>query len=63
MTVRKTFDLSLVETLHHKDGSPYVHITPALRSVLDEAGVMTTHISITTEGAYAAAFVVAEGWT
>lgn len=61
LTAAQTFDLRLVETLHYGDGSPYVNITPALLPVLDEAGVAALHISITTEGDYAAAFVVAEG--
>ena len=55
------FDLRTVETLNHPDGAPYVHITDALRPTLDETGVAHIHISITTEGGFAVAFVVAEG--
>lgn len=54
------FDLRIVESVHRPDGSPIVCITDALRPYLEEAGIGTLHLSITTEGDYAAAFVVAE---
>ncbi len=61
LTEEKAFDLRIVETLHHEDGSPYVNLTDALRPLLDEAGVAALHLSVTTEDDYATAFVVAEG--
>ncbi len=53
------FDLRIVETRNRDDGSPYVYITPPLQAVLDAANVTALLVSITTEGEYAAAFVVA----
>ena len=61
LTPEKTFDLRIIETLNHEDGSPYVNITPALREILDKAAVTDLMVSITTEGEYAAAFVIAVG--
>ena len=57
----KGFDLRIVESVHRPDGSPAVRITEALQPYLDEAGITTLHLSITTEGDYVAAMVVAEG--
>ncbi|MBR4473130.1 MAG: holo-ACP synthase [Oscillospiraceae bacterium] len=54
------FDLRIVESVHRPDGSPVVRITDALQPYLEESGIGTLHLSITTEGDYAAAFVVAE---
>lgn len=59
-TARGEFDLRIVETLNHPDGCPYIHITEKLREIMREAGADRLHISITTEGEYAAAFVIAE---
>lgn len=56
----KGFDLRIVESFHRPDGSPAVRITEALKPFLDEAGIRTLHLSITTEGDFAAAMVVAE---
>ena len=56
----KHFDLRVIETLNHDDGSPYVNVTDGLRDVLNRAGVNNLHISITTEGDLATAFVIAE---
>ena len=61
LTPSKSFDLRIVETLNREDGSPYVNCTEQLIPLLDAAGVTTLHISITDEGDYAAAFVVACG--
>ena len=61
LTPSKAFDLRIVETLNREDGSPYVHVTPKLAPILADAGVAALHISITDEGDYAAAFVVACG--
>ena len=54
------FDLRLVESLHREDGSPYINITDALLPHLREAGVIRLHLSVTTEGDMAQAFVIAE---
>lgn len=54
------FDLRLVESLHREDGSPYVNVTDALKPYLDEAGIHTLHLSVTTEADCALAFVIAE---
>ena len=56
----KGFDLRIVESVHRPDGSPIVCMTDALRPFLEEAGIGTLHLSVSTEGDYAAAFVVAE---
>ena len=56
----KGFDLRAVESLHHPDGSPYVSVTDALQRVLDEAGIDKLHLSVTTEGDFAQAIVIAE---
>lgn len=57
---QKLFDYRLVETRNREDGSPYIHVDDHLRSVMAQAGAARLHISITTEGDYATAFVVAE---
>ena len=56
----KTFDFRLVETLRNEDGSPYVVTDGTLAPVFADAGIAKIHISITTEGNFATAFVVAE---
>lgn len=56
----KSFDFRIVETLTDVDGRPYIHVTGALEPVLKAADVDRLHISITTEGGYATAFVIAE---
>lgn len=61
LTAAKTFDLRMVETLHHRDGSPYVHVNDRLAPILEEVGVTSLPISITTEGGFAVAIAVAEG--
>ena len=55
------FDLRIVESLHRSDGSPYVSITDSLRPYLAEAGVSALHLSVSTEGDFAQAMVIAEG--
>lgn len=57
----KTFDLRLVETLNADDESPYVVRDGAFEPILVQAGVIEIHISLTTEGDYATAFVVVCG--
>ena len=55
-----SFDFRIVESLHHEDGSPYVHINDALAPILQEAGIRILHLSVTTENGFAEAFVIAE---
>ena len=57
-TAKGNFDLRIVETLNHEDGSPYIHITDPLQALMDEAGVRRILVSITTEADLAQAFVV-----
>ena len=59
LTPARSFDFRIVETLRHEDGSPYIHVTDALRPLLEKAGISVLHISITTEGDFAVAFVIA----
>ena len=59
-TKDKIFDYRRVETLNAPDGSPYVVVDDFLRPLLEEAGFREISVSITTEGPYAVAFVVAE---
>ena len=59
LTPSRTFDFRIVETLYGENQCPYIHISEELLPVLREADVDTLHISLTTEGDYAAAFVVA----
>lgn len=54
------FDLRVIETLNHDDGSPYVNISNDLQDFLSRAGVSNLFISITTEKDLATAFVIAE---
>ena len=54
------FDLRIVESLHHEDGSPYVSLHGSLSEFLQEAGIQALHLSVTTEGDSALAFVTAE---
>ena len=53
------YDLRIVETLNREDGSPYINITEPLESILKDVQVDTLHVSISTEGDFAVAFVVA----
>lgn len=57
----KIFDLRIVETLSHDDGSPFISTNAELRPLLELAEVDTLHISITTQDDFATAFVIAEG--
>ena len=59
LLVEKTFDLRLVEALNDTNGAPFIHINERFRHILQEACVNVLHISITTEGDFATAFVVA----
>lgn len=60
LTARRDFDLRIVSSLNDSDGCPYVVMTDALRSVLEEAGVAQLHLSVTTEDGLATAFIIAE---
>lgn len=55
------FDLRWVETLRAASGAPYVNVNvPALREALDGAHVEELLVSISNEGDYAAAIVLAQ---
>ena len=56
----RTFDLRIVETLCEPDGYPVIQINDDLKPLLDEAGVAALHVSLTHDGDYAMAFVIAE---
>ena len=58
LTAARHFDLRTVESLHHEDGSPYIHITAAMEQLLQEAQAEKILLSITTEQDYATAFVL-----
>ena len=53
-------DLREIESLHRENGSPYVFINQALFQAIDSCRIVALHLSVTTEGDTAAAFVVAE---
>lgn len=55
----KSFDFRIVETLYREDGSPEISVTPRLRAILDKGKVSSLEVSISNEGDYAVAFVVA----
>jgi holo-[acyl-carrier protein] synthase len=46
---------------HDDLGKPMLELSPALQSVLDQRGILATHLSISDEKALAVAFVVLEG--
>ncbi len=54
-------DLRRIESLHHPDGSPYITLTEELKTILSDSGICTLHLSVSTEGDYAGAVVLAEG--
>ena len=58
-TKEKGFDFWIVETLNECDGYPIVQVNEKLQTLLDEAGIETLHVSMTTEGDFATAIVVA----
>jgi holo-[acyl-carrier protein] synthase len=60
LTKEKGFDFRIVETLNEIDGHPFVNISGELKTLMNEADITSLLISITTEGDYATAFVVAE---
>ena len=53
-------DMRSIEILNRDDGSPYVNIRGELKEALELARITDIHLSITTEGGFAAAFAVAE---
>lgn len=56
----KCFDMRKAETAHREDGSPYIKTNPYMLAVMKKTGVHRLHLSITTEGDFATAFVIAE---
>lgn len=60
-TEKKAFDFRIVETLSEADGYPLIHVNEELQEILKEAGVENLFVSITHDGEYAVATVVAEG--
>lgn len=60
-TGEKVWDFRCVETLHHKDGAPYIRPNEKLQGYMEEAGVKELLVSITNEKDYAQAFVLAQG--
>ncbi len=54
------FDFRIVETLIREDGSPYVSVGPELAAVLEQTGARELLVSITNEGDYAVAMVLAQ---
>lgn len=59
-TKEKRFDMRIVESLRDADGFPYIVISEKICSLMNEAGVASLSMSISTEGDFAIAFVVAE---
>ena len=59
-TKRKCFDFRIVETINGWDGCPEVRLGKQLGVLLRETEIDRLHISVTTEGDLAAAFVIAE---
>lgn len=49
-----------IETLSYDDGAPYVTKTPAVERALEKAGASELLVSITNEGNYAVAIVLAQ---
>ncbi len=60
MLKKKHFDLRIIETLHHEDGSPYINISGETAALLQEAGAEKILLSVTGEQDYATAFVIIE---
>lgn len=56
----KHFEMRIVETLHGRDGCPYINVNDDLRQVLARAGVSELLVSITNEGNNASAIVIAQ---
>lgn len=56
----RSFDCRRIETRNNEDGSPYIHVDGFLQTILDQAGITSLFVSITTTGGMAIAFVVAE---
>jgi len=59
-TKKKGFDFRIVEALNAPDGYPFVRINEKLQTLLDEASIDALHVSLTTEGDYVTAIVIAE---
>lgn len=59
-TKAKTFDFRMIETLNEPDGYPVITLTEPLKALMEEAGVQSLSVSISTETDYAIAIVLAE---
>lgn len=59
-TKAKTFDFRMVETLNEPDGYPVITLTEPLKALMEEAGVQSLSVSISTETDYAIAVVLAQ---
>lgn len=59
-TKAKTFDFRTVETLNEPDGYPMITLTEPLKTLMEEVGVQSLSVSISTETDYAIAVVLAE---
>jgi holo-[acyl-carrier protein] synthase len=57
---RDPFDFRTIETLRKADGSPSIKIHRGLRMILDKVGINALAASISHDGDYAIAFVIAE---
>ena len=57
----EAFDFTMVETLHHTDGAPYINPSSELTDLLKNVGVDELLLSCTTEGDFATAIVIAQG--
>lgn len=56
----RPFDLRIVESSHGPDGSLRVDVTPALRDVMERAGVTGIVLSASSEGRYVTVFALAQ---
>ncbi|MCQ5384374.1 holo-ACP synthase [Hungatella hathewayi] len=59
LLTEKAFDFRIVETFNRSDGSPYIYLSEEMKDIMEKAKVQQLLVSITTEGDYTVAFVVA----
>lgn len=57
---QKDFDLRVIETLDAQDGHPHIQTGDGFQRILDEAGIERLMVSLSHEGEYSIAMVVAE---
>ncbi|MCE5235800.1 MAG: holo-ACP synthase [Eubacteriales bacterium] len=55
-----TFDFRLIETLNATDGQPSIHVCGELQTLLQEADIRQLSVSLSADGDYAIAMVIAE---